>query len=138
MLVDNIRLELQMEIKQRYVVSYIHRNGMKLPAIIAEIAVVYHGNAFDENKVKYWLHEIKLHRSDLSDQPSSGRLHLEDIDFSEQFEKNPQSRQLKISLKRQTLSSCNLGIKIPKDVHRMRNANRVQRTKAGFCNCDPS
>jgi hypothetical protein len=30
--------------------------------------------------VKYWLYEIKLHRSDLSDRPSSSRPLLEDID----------------------------------------------------------
>jgi hypothetical protein len=53
---------------------------MKLPAIVAELAAVYHEDAFDENRVKYWLHEIKLHRSDLIDQPSSGRCLLEDID----------------------------------------------------------
>jgi hypothetical protein len=58
---------------QRYVVSYLHRKKMKLPVIVAELAAVYHENAFDENRVKYWLHEIKLHCSDLGDRPSSGR-----------------------------------------------------------------
>jgi hypothetical protein len=53
---------------------------MKLPAIVAELVEVYHEDAFDENKVKYWLHEIKLHCSDLSDRPSSGRRPLEGID----------------------------------------------------------
>jgi hypothetical protein len=76
----NVRLELHMEIGQRDAVSYLHRKGMKLSAIGAELAVVYHEDAFDENKVKYWLHEIKLHRSDLGDRPSSGRPPLEDID----------------------------------------------------------
>jgi hypothetical protein len=71
--VYNIRFELQMEIKQRYVVNSVHRKGMKLPAIVAELAAVCHKDAFDENRVKYWLHEIKLHHSDLSDRPSSGR-----------------------------------------------------------------
>jgi hypothetical protein len=42
-----------MEIEQRYVVSCFHRKGMKLPAIVAELAAVYHKDAFDENKVKY-------------------------------------------------------------------------------------
>jgi hypothetical protein len=44
---------------------------MKLPAIVAELAAVYHEDAFDENRGKYWWYEIKLHRSDLSDRPSS-------------------------------------------------------------------
>jgi hypothetical protein len=30
--------------------------------------------------LKYWIHEIKWHGSDLSDRPSSGRPPLEDID----------------------------------------------------------
>jgi hypothetical protein len=77
--VDNLRLELQMEIEQRYMVSYLHRKGMKLPAIVAELTVVSHEDAFDEDRVQYWLHEIKLPRSDLSDWPSSGRPSLEDM-----------------------------------------------------------
>jgi hypothetical protein len=41
MYVHNIRLELQMEIEQRDAVSYLDRKGMKLPAIVAELAAVY-------------------------------------------------------------------------------------------------
>jgi hypothetical protein len=41
------------------VVRYPHRKGMKLPAIVAEPAAVYHEDAFGGNVVKYWLHEIK-------------------------------------------------------------------------------
>jgi hypothetical protein len=78
--VYSIRLELHMEIEQRHVVSDVHRKGMKLPAIVAELVAVYHEDAFDENRVKYWPHEIKLHCFDLSDQPSSGRSPVEDID----------------------------------------------------------
>jgi hypothetical protein len=80
MYVYNIRSELQMEIEQRYVVSYFYRMGMKLAAIVAELAAVYHKDVCDENRVKYWPYEIKLHRSDLSDRLSSGRPPLEDID----------------------------------------------------------
>jgi hypothetical protein len=80
MYVYNIRLELQMEIGQRDVVSYLHRKGMKLPAIVADLAEVYHEDASEENKVKLWLHEPKLRRSDMSDRSSSGRPPLEVID----------------------------------------------------------
>jgi hypothetical protein len=72
MYVYNIRLELQMEIEQRYLVSYLHRKGVKLPVIVTELAAVYHEDAFDENRVKYWLREIKLHCSHLSGRPSPG------------------------------------------------------------------
>jgi hypothetical protein len=51
-----------------------------MSAIIAELTTVYREDAFDENRMKYCLHEIKLHRSDLSDRPSSGWSPLEDID----------------------------------------------------------
>jgi hypothetical protein len=80
MYVYNVRLEFQMEIEQRSVMNYLHRKGMKLPTIVAELAAVYHEDAFNENRMRYWLHEMKLHRSDLSDRPSSGRPPLEDID----------------------------------------------------------
>jgi hypothetical protein len=53
MYVYNIRLELHMEIEQRYVVSYLPRKGMKLPAIVAELATADHEDAFDEDRVKY-------------------------------------------------------------------------------------
>jgi hypothetical protein len=42
-----------MEIGQRDMASYLHRKGMKLPATVAELAPVYHEDAFDENRVKY-------------------------------------------------------------------------------------
>jgi hypothetical protein len=54
--------------------------GIKLSAIVAELAAIYHEDAFDENTVKYWLPDIRLHRSDLSDRPSSSRPPREDID----------------------------------------------------------
>jgi hypothetical protein len=36
-----------MEIEQRCMVSYLHRKGMKLPAIAPELAEVHHKDAFD-------------------------------------------------------------------------------------------
>jgi hypothetical protein len=45
--VYNIRLELQTEIEQRQRVNSLHRKGMKLPAIVAELAAVYHEDALD-------------------------------------------------------------------------------------------
>jgi hypothetical protein len=38
-----------MEIEQRYIVSSLHSKGMKLPTIVAELAAIYHEDAFDEN-----------------------------------------------------------------------------------------
>jgi hypothetical protein len=83
MYVYNTHLEFQMEIEERYVVSYLHRKGMKLPAIVAELAAIYYADAFDENRVKSWRYEIKLHRSDLSDRPCSGRplLNISKLEF---------------------------------------------------------
>jgi hypothetical protein len=69
-----------MEIEQMYVVTYLHRKGMKLPAIVTELAAVDYEDVFDENRAKYWLHEMKLHHSNLSDRQSSGRPPIEDID----------------------------------------------------------
>jgi hypothetical protein len=50
MSVYNIHLELRMKIEQRYVVSFLHSKGMKLPAIVTELAAVYRENAFDETE----------------------------------------------------------------------------------------
>jgi hypothetical protein len=50
MYVYNIGLEFQMEIEQRYVVSYLHRKGMKLPAIVVGPAAIYHKDAFDRGR----------------------------------------------------------------------------------------
>jgi hypothetical protein len=52
MYVHIIRLELQIEIEQSYAVSCLHRKGMKLPVIIAELVAVYHGDALYENRIK--------------------------------------------------------------------------------------
>jgi hypothetical protein len=76
----NIRLQLQMKVESMDVVSYLYRKGMKLHAIVAELAAVYHEDACDEHRVKYWLHEIKLHCSDLSDRTGSGRPSLGNMD----------------------------------------------------------
>jgi hypothetical protein len=80
MYVYNVRLEAHIEIEQRSVMGCLHRKGMKLPAIVAEPAALYQKDAFDKNRVKYWLHEIELHRSGLIDRPSSGRPLLKDAD----------------------------------------------------------
>jgi hypothetical protein len=62
-----------MEIEQRSVEISLHHNRMKFPEIVAELPSVHHEEGFNENRVKYWFHELKLHRSALSDWPSSGR-----------------------------------------------------------------
>jgi hypothetical protein len=48
-----------MGIEQRYVVRCLDHKEMKPPAVVAELTAVYHEDAFDENKVKYRLCEIK-------------------------------------------------------------------------------
>jgi hypothetical protein len=53
MYVYNIRLQFQMEIEQRYVVSDLHRQAIKLPAIFAQLAEADHEGAFHENRMKY-------------------------------------------------------------------------------------
>jgi hypothetical protein len=41
-----------MEIKLRYVMSYLACKGMNLLAIVAELATVHHKDAFEENRMK--------------------------------------------------------------------------------------
>jgi hypothetical protein len=71
--VSNVRFQFQMEIGEKYVVTYLHGQGVKLPEIVAALARVFHEEPSDENMAKYWLHELKLHRSDLRDRPNSDR-----------------------------------------------------------------
>jgi hypothetical protein len=84
MLRENIRLQYPFRItdgnQAENGVSYLHHKGMKLPAIVTEPAAVSNEDAFNENRVKHWQHEIKLHCSDLSDRPSFDRPLLKDID----------------------------------------------------------
>jgi hypothetical protein len=40
-----------MEFEQKYVMSYLHRKGMKFPEIGAVLASVYHEEAFDANRL---------------------------------------------------------------------------------------
>jgi hypothetical protein len=49
-----------MEIEQMDMMSYLHRNGIELPAIVTELAAVDHEDAFDENRVRYWLQRLSL------------------------------------------------------------------------------
>jgi hypothetical protein len=57
MYVYKISWEFQMEIEQRCVVSCFHHKRIKPPAIVAELKAIDHEDAFDEKRMKYWLHE---------------------------------------------------------------------------------
>jgi hypothetical protein len=46
---------------------------MKLPEIVVELAAVYHKEAFNENRVKYWEHQLQIDHSNLRDRLSSGK-----------------------------------------------------------------
>jgi hypothetical protein len=71
-----------MEIEQRYVMSSLYCQGMNLPEVVAEPASVYQEDTFDENRVKYWFHELTLHRSHVSDRPCSSRPLLGETEFN--------------------------------------------------------
>jgi hypothetical protein len=62
MLRENVRLHYPFRItagnRAEICGSYLHREGMKLPAVVAELATVYYEDVFNEDRVKYWLYEI--------------------------------------------------------------------------------
>jgi len=70
------------ELEQRFVIKYLRRKGMKLYAIHQELCSTYGEAVYSIETVKYWLHQIKLEREDLTDQPTSGRPPLDDLDAS--------------------------------------------------------
>ena len=69
-----------MELEQRHIIKFLSRKGLKLRAIVTELSEQYGADAYDEPSIKYWLHQLKLGRKDLSTQHVGGRPPLDDTD----------------------------------------------------------
>jgi hypothetical protein len=69
-----------MDLEQRHVIWFRHFKGLKLDAIAAELVETYGPEAHAKPSIKYWIHQIKLGRIDLTNQHSGGRPTLDDID----------------------------------------------------------
>ena len=69
-----------MEFEQRSVIKFLHLKGLKLGDIVLELSSVYGEDAYTRPSIKYWLHQLKLGRTDLATQHVGGRPPLDDTD----------------------------------------------------------
>jgi hypothetical protein len=67
-------------IEKRYLVNFLNAKKFALDRIVAELASVYGEQAYGKKVVEYWIHQIKLGRSDMEDEAKGGRPLLDDVD----------------------------------------------------------
>jgi hypothetical protein len=69
-----------MELKQHHVIRFVRIKGLKLGGIGQELSSAYGPDVYTPPSIQYWLHEIKLGRTDLGTQHAGGRPPLNDTD----------------------------------------------------------
>jgi hypothetical protein len=69
-----------MEVEQRCIIKFLHLKGLKLGDILVELSTLYGEDAYTRPSIKYWLHQLKLGRTNLTTQHVGGRPYLDDTD----------------------------------------------------------
>jgi hypothetical protein len=69
-----------MNLKQRHIVMFSRIKSLKLGEIAKELSNVHGPDASIPPSIKYWLHQIKLGRTDLRTQRAGRRPPLNDVD----------------------------------------------------------
>jgi hypothetical protein len=69
-----------MEVEQRCIIKFLHLKGLKLGDIVVELSTLYGEDAYTRLSKKYWLHQLKLGRTDLTTQHVGGRSYLDYTD----------------------------------------------------------
>jgi hypothetical protein len=69
-----------MEVEQRRIIKFLHLKGLKLGDIFVELSTLSGEDAYTRPSIKYWLHQLKLGRTDLTTQYVGGRPYLDDTD----------------------------------------------------------
>jgi hypothetical protein len=54
-----------MDLEHRHVIQFLHRKGLKLELIVAELSSTYGQDAYERSSIKYWMPQLKLGRTDL-------------------------------------------------------------------------
>jgi hypothetical protein len=62
-----------MEAEQRYIIKFLHLKGLKLGDVVVERSNPYGEDAYTRPSIKYWIHQLKLGRTDLMTQQVGGR-----------------------------------------------------------------
>jgi hypothetical protein len=68
------------EVEQRCIIKFLHLKGLKLGDTVVELATLYGEDAYTRPSINYWLHQLKLGRTDLTTQHVGGRPYLDDTD----------------------------------------------------------
>jgi hypothetical protein len=68
-----------MDLEQYHVIQFLDRKGLKLEPIAAELLSTYEQDAYERSSIKYWMHQLKLGRTDLKTLYVGGRPALDDI-----------------------------------------------------------
>jgi hypothetical protein len=69
-----------MEVEQCCTIKFLHLKGFRLGDIVVELSTLYREDAYTAPSIKYWLHQLKLGRTDLTTPHVDGRPHLDDTD----------------------------------------------------------
>jgi hypothetical protein len=69
-----------MHLEQRHFINFLRIKSLKLEEIAKKLSTTYGLDAYTPPSIKYWLHQIKLGRTDLLTQHAGGRPPLLDID----------------------------------------------------------
>jgi hypothetical protein len=69
-----------MEVEQRCIIKFLHLKGLTLGDVVVELSTLYGENASPWPSIKYWLHQLKLGRTDLKTQHVGGRPYLDEPD----------------------------------------------------------
>jgi hypothetical protein len=68
------------EVEQRCIIKFLHLKDLKLGDIVVELSTLYGEDAYTRPSIKYWRHQLKLGRTDLTTQHVGGRPYLDDTD----------------------------------------------------------
>lgn len=66
--------------EQRYVIKFLQSDGYTASQIIDKLKDIYYTQALNRTQVYYWLAELRRGRTDLNDEPRSGRPPNDDLD----------------------------------------------------------
>jgi hypothetical protein len=69
-----------MEVEQRCIIKFLHLKGLELGEIVVKLSTLYGEDAYTRPNIKYWLHLLKLGKTDLTTQHVGGRPYLDDTD----------------------------------------------------------
>jgi hypothetical protein len=69
-----------MELEQHHIIKFLHLTDLKLGDIVVELSSLSGKDAHTRSSIKYWLHQLRLGRIDLTTQHAGGRPPLDDID----------------------------------------------------------